>query len=217
VTDRADPATPTPTPSRRGVERALAPKRRQYQAEFDQLVAAARTVICDSGTVDATIGQILAEAGYSTNAFYRHFPSKDALLLELVTQAGANTRSFLEHRLRPLDQPADRIRAWIEGMFSLIGAKAALRANRPFLVAHPRLVERFPDDIEASITLLIRPLVDALAELPDPPAEPAHDARLVYHQVFGILLDRAARNELRDRAEVGRTVAYTLRALGAAI
>ena len=98
-------------------------------------------------------------------------------------------------------------------MFSLIGSATALRANRPFLLAHPRLVERFPEDIEANIAELIGPLGSAIAELPNPPADPSADARLIHHQVFGILLDRAARNERRDRAEVQRVVDYTLRAL----
>jgi AcrR family transcriptional regulator len=207
--------TSTPPVARSGVERALEPRRRRYQAEFDQLVGAARTVMCEQGTVDATISQILSEAGLSTNAFYRHFPTKDDLLLELVSQAGANTRSFLEHRLAPHERPTDRIRAWIAGMLSLIGTQAALRANRPFLLAHPRLVERFPEDIETNIARLIVPLAAAIAELPEPPNDPTDDARLIHHQVFGILLDRAARNERRDRAEVERVTDYTLRALHA--
>lgn len=198
----------------RGVERALEPKRRKYEAEFDRLVSAARDVMSEHASVDPTVGQILAVAGLSTNTFYRHFPTKDDLLLELVTQAGANTRSFLSHRMAREHTPGERIAAWIEGMFDLLRTRSSLAANRPFLVAHPRLIERFPNEIAANIELLVEPLADAIHDLrPESRQHALDDARLVYHQVFGILLDRAATNEVRDVAEVKRVVEYSLRAL----
>jgi AcrR family transcriptional regulator len=201
-------------PSSRGVERALEPRRRKYQAEFDRLVSAARDVMSEHGTVDPTIGQILAVAGLSTNAFYRHFPAKDDLLLELVTQAGANTRSFLNHRMARENAPRDRVIAWIEGMFDLLRTASSLRANRPFLFAHPRLVARFPNEIAANIDLLVEPLAIAIHELrPGSRQHALDDAHLLHHQVFGILLDRAAMDRLSDATEVKRVVQYSLRAL----
>jgi AcrR family transcriptional regulator len=198
----------------RGVERALEPRRVKYQAEFDRLVTAAREVMSAHGTVDATVGQVLAVAGLSTNAFYRHFPTKDDLLLELVMQAGATSRSYLSHRMARADTPRDRIIAWIEGMFDLLRTRSTLRANRPFLLAHPRLVERFPDEIEANIALLLAPLDAAIRDLRTGSDQQSHnDARLIYHQVFGILLDRAAMGRLSDPTEVMSVVDYSLRAL----
>jgi AcrR family transcriptional regulator len=203
-----------PPPRSRGVERALEPTRRKYQAEFERLVSAARDVMSEHGTVDPTIGQVLAVAGLSTNAFYRHFPTKDDLLLELVMQAGANTRSFLSHRMAQQDTPRERVIAWIEGMFDLLGTRSSLRANRPFLFAHPRLVTRFPNEVTANIDLLVEPLAIAIHDLrPGSRQQSLDDAHLLYHQVFGILLDRAAMARLSDAAEVKRVVEYSLRAL----
>jgi AcrR family transcriptional regulator len=200
--------------SSRGVERALEPRRRKYEAEFDRLVSAARDVMREHGTVDPTIGQVLAVAGLSTNAFYRHFPTKDDLLLELVMQAGANTRSFLSHRMAREDAPRDQVIAWIEGMFDLLRTASSLRANRPFLFAHPRLVARFPNEIAANIALLVEPLATAIHDLrPGSRRQSLDDAHLLYHQVFGILLDQAAMDHLSDAAEVKRVVQYSLRAL----
>jgi AcrR family transcriptional regulator len=211
MTGHADAGAGT---SARGVERALEPRRRRYRAEFDRLVSAAREVMSDEGTVDPTVGRILTAAGLSTNAFYRHFPTKDDLLLELVMQAGANTRSYLSHRLAGEDTPRGRVVAWIEGMFDLLRTPSSLRANRPFLLAHPRLVERFPDEIASNIEQLVAPLAAAIEELRPAPGEAAlDDARLVYHQVFGILLDRAAMSRLSDAGETARVVEFSLRAL----
>ena len=198
----------------RGVERALEPTRRKYQAEFDRLVSATRDVMSEHGTVDPTIGQVLAVAGLSTNACYRHFPTKDDLLVELVMQAGANTRSFLSHRMAREDTPRDRVIAWIEGMFDLLRTGSSLRANRPFLFAHPRLIARFPNEIAANIDLLVEPLASAIDDLrPGSHQQSLDDAHLLYHQVFSILLDRAAMDRLSDAAEVKRVVEYSLRAL----
>jgi AcrR family transcriptional regulator len=167
------------------------------------------------GTVDPTVAEILAEAKLSTNTFYRHFPTKDDLLLELVMDAGANTRSYLSHRIDGIDEPAARIATWIEGMFDLLRTTATLAANRPFLLAHPRLVERFPEEVAANAEQLIEPLTTAIAELrPDRPDRALDDAWLIYHQVFGILLDRAAMAQIRDVTEVERVINFSLRALG---
>ena len=213
MTGSTAPARPAPRVT--GVERALGPKRQKYQAEFDLLVTAARGVMTTQGSVDATVAQVLEAAGLSTSAFYRHFPTKDDLLLELVKQAGANTRAFLSHRLDEQTTAPARVRAWIEGMFALLGTKRALRANRPFLLAHPRLVERFPDEIERNIELLVGPLADAIGDIRQPGEAAIGDALLIHHQVFGILLDRAAMNRLTDPTEVERVVEFSFRALRA--
>jgi AcrR family transcriptional regulator len=210
----AEGGTDTTLPSR-AVARALEPRRLKLQAEHDRLVEAAREVMARRGTVDPTVAEILSQAKLSTNTFYRHFPTKDDLLLELVMDAGANTRSYLSHRIEGIEGPAARIAAWIEGMFDLLRTTATLTANRPFLLAHPRLVERFPEEIAANAEKLIEPLTNAIAELrPDRPERTLDDARLIYHQVFGILLDRAAMAQIRDVAEVERVTDFSLRALG---
>jgi AcrR family transcriptional regulator len=207
---------PESAPPRRGVDRALAPVRDRYEREFDRLVSAARAVIARTGTVEPTVGEILREAGLSTTSFYRHFPTKDDLLLTLVMEAAGNTRSYLRHRMATADATA-RIVAWITGMFDLLGTDEALRANRPFLLAHTRLLEAFPDEMGSSVDLLVEPLASAIAEARAqrslPRGKAAHDAALVHHQVFGILLDTASLNRITDQAVVKRVVTYSLRAL----
>jgi AcrR family transcriptional regulator len=210
-------STDTTRRAARGVERALAAKREKYQDEFDRLLAAALRVIRAGGTVEPRVSDILAEAGLSTGAFYRHFPAKDDLLLALVEQAGENTRSFLRHQLSAERDPRRRIAAWIEAMFGLLGNDEHVAMNRPFLLAHPRLMERFPDEIDAMVSLLVQPLADAMRDArtaQDAPAgNPERDARLVHHQVFSILMDRAATRTVTDPREVQAVVDYTLRAV----
>lgn len=201
----------------RGAERALDGRRRKYEAEVERLVAAAFAVMQAKGTASPTVADILAEAGLSTATFYRHFPTKDDLLVTLLERAHERTRAHLEALLAAEAHPADRVTAWVRGLFDLLGTDARVAANRPFLLAHPRLLERFPDEIGAGIDGLVALLADAVAaarlEAGLPPGDAAGDARLAYHQVFGMLVDRAALRRRSEAATVAAVADYTLRAV----
>jgi AcrR family transcriptional regulator len=201
----------------RGPERALEGRRRKYEAEVEQLVAAAFAVMRATGTASPTVADILAEAGLSTATFYRHFPTKDDLLVTLLERAHERTRAHLESLLAAEERPADRVTAWVRGLFDLPGTDDRVAANRPFLLAHPRLLERFPDEIGAGIERLVALLADAIAaaraEARLPPGDPAGDARLAFHQVFGMLVDHAALRTTTTPTTVSRVAGYTLRAV----
>jgi len=201
----------------RGAERALDGRRRKYEAEVERLVGAAFAVMRAKGTASPTVADILAEAGLSTATFYRHFPTKDDLLVTLLERAHERTRAHLEALLAAEARPADRVTAWVRGLFDLLGTDARVAANRPFLLAHPRLLERFPDEIGAGIDGLVALLADAVAaarlEAGLPPGDAAGDARLAYHQVFGMLVDRAALHRRSEAATVAAVADYTLRAV----
>lgn len=201
----------------RGVERALARKREKYEDEVQRLLDATRRVMRGHGTVDPTVNEILAEAGLSTTAFYRHFPTKDDLLLTISLQASATARSYVEHRMAGVADAAARVAAWIEAMLDLLGTEGNLATNRAFLLSHLRLVERFAEEIDAANEPLVALLADAIAEARAdaglPPVDARGEARLVHHQVFAVLLDRAARNRTTDAALDAALVDHTRRAV----
>ena len=205
------------TGSDRAVERALARKRRKYADEVDRLVAAAFRAMRSRDTIEPTVGEILADAGLSTAAFYRHFPAKDDLLLTLLEHAGATTRSYIDHVLAREDDPADRIATWVRGMFDLVRTDELVAANRPVLLAHARLVERFPAEIARNTAALVAPLADAVAEARTarggPRGDPTTDALLTHRLVYGVIGDRAAERRTPDPVEVDAVVSYVLRAL----
>src|SRR5215472_8868178 len=67
------------TPTRR-----LSPARQEkYRAEKQQIVRAAYELIQRDGSKDTSVHDILDAAGLSTRAFYRHFRSRDELVLEM--------------------------------------------------------------------------------------------------------------------------------------
>jgi AcrR family transcriptional regulator len=180
----------------RRVERALARKREKYAGDVERILAAARAVMAARDTFDPTVADILAEARLSTAAFYRHFPTKDDLLLALVEEAGATTRSYLAHRLERAEGPVEQVGTWIAGMCGLLRTAKLVETNRAFLLNHPRLVERFAPELDALIDLLAAPLAQAISEARaaagQPVGDAALDARLIHYQVFAVLIDHAA-------------------------
>ena len=64
------------------------------------------------------VADIVAAAGLSNDAFYRHFPSKDALVAALLEDGTARLTSYLTHQMDKEADPADRVRRWVEGVLS---------------------------------------------------------------------------------------------------
>ncbi len=201
----------------RGVERALASRRHRYEAEVERLVDAAFRTMRDRDTANPSVADILAASGLSTSAFYRHFPTKDDLFVTLLERANAMTARHLADRMAEATDPQARIVEWVRGMLDLLRTDELVVANRPLLLAHPRLLERFPGEILAGFDRLVAPLVDAItqarvdAELPA--GDAALDARLVLQQVMGLLVDAAALRRRVDDTTAQSVASYTLRAV----
>ncbi|CUU54926.1 DNA-binding transcriptional regulator, AcrR family [Parafrankia irregularis] len=161
----------------RGVERALARQRHRYEDEVERLIDATFRVMRERDTANPSVSEILAASGLSTTAFYRHFPTKDDLLLTLLERAHDITRRHIEERLAAESDPVQRIAEWVRAMFDLLRTDDLVVANRPFLLAHPRLLERFPAELGTWFDALVAPLATAIADArraaPGAPAPPA--------------------------------------------
>jgi AcrR family transcriptional regulator len=203
------------TATARRVDRALSTRRERYEDEVKRLLDATFQVMRERDTVNPSVAEILRTAGLSTTAFYRHFPTKDELLVTLLERAHELTRSHLEARLATCADPAERVAEWVRALFDLLRTDELVVANRPFLLAHPRLLEHFPDEIGRGFDALVAPLADAIDQLQAgaDPSGSATDARLAMQHVFGILIDRAALRRTSDGETVDAVVAYTLRAV----
>ncbi len=200
----------------RVVERSLARHRDQYVEEVQRLLDATLAVMHDQETSDPTVGDILARAELSTSAFYRHFPTKDDLLVVVLEEAHALTAAHVEERMATATEPVDRIEQWVRAVLDLARTEESLRRNRALLLAHPRLLQRFPQEISAGFAVLAWPLRSAIADARRqvglPEGDAALDARLALSQVFSLMIDAAAVRTPPGPELVDATVAYTVRA-----
>jgi len=204
--------------ARRSVERSLAERQASYVEEIQDIVDATYRVIERTGTVDPTLRDVLRESGLSTQAFYKHFRSKDELLLLLLDDGRRKLLGYLDHRMEKATSPAGRIRSWVEGVLAQAANPDAAGRTRPFLANRDRLAEHFPAEQQASTDLLVDLLVPELVALPGRKADRAaarRDAEAIYDVTFGALhkyLTHRARPNPRD---VDHLVGFVLAAVGA--
>ena len=80
-----------------------------------QLLACAGEPFAERGGLR---GDIVAAAGLSNDAFYRHFASKDALVAALLEDGADRLVSYLAHQMSKEVTPVGKVRRWVEGVFS---------------------------------------------------------------------------------------------------
>jgi len=200
--------------ARRAAERSIADRQATYVKEIERIVDATHRVIAKSGSFDPPLRDILRESGLSTQAFYKHFRSKDELLLLLLDDGRRQLVGYLEHRMDKATTPAGRVKAWIEGVLAQAGQADAAARTRPWLANQDRLAEQFPDEQQASVDLLVALLADAIKHVtPTRPA--ARDARVVYEAAFGVLHRHLAHGSKPAPAEVDHLVKFCLGAIEA--
>ncbi|HVM66741.1 MAG TPA: TetR/AcrR family transcriptional regulator [Acidimicrobiales bacterium] len=204
------------TLTQRAVARAVASRQEAYADELQRIVEATYRVIGKTGTVDPTLRDILRESKLSTQAFYRYFTSKDELLLVLLDDGARRLEGYLRHRMERAGAPDGQVRAWVGGVLHQAADEGAARRTRPFMANEARLAERFPEEQQASVDLLVGLLVPAVSELAGGrPADARRDADAVYHLAFGALRRHLVRGTQPGRAEVEHLSRFALAGIGA--
>lgn len=90
-----------------------------YEDEVRRLLDAGLTVMARCGTRSRPrVADIVEAAGLSNDAFYRHFPSKDALVAAILDDGAERLRDYLAHQMAKADDPERRVRAWVAGVLA---------------------------------------------------------------------------------------------------
>jgi AcrR family transcriptional regulator len=205
--------------AQRSVERAIERRRATYADEVRRLMQSAFELIRRTGTLEPRVGEIVRDAGLSNQAFYKHFRSKDELLLAVLDDGIGTLRDYLDHRMSKQTSPLHRIRAWISGVLEQALNADAASATRPFAMSRARLLDLFPEEVresEAQLTRLLRGAIEAAAEAGElPHRDSERDARLIYNLAMGWL-----ERELSDRdapapaqADADHLVEFAMRGL----
>jgi len=203
----------------RAISRAISAHRRTAAQDIDRIIEATYRVVERQGTVDPKLRDILDEAGLSTEAFYRHFHSKDELMLVLLGDGRHRLAGYLGHRMDKAGDPLGRIRAWIEGVLAQAVDSGAASRTRPFLANLSRLTERFPEEQRLSVRSLVTLLDEALAAASEAQeittTDPARDALAVYQLVISVMEAHILAGTKPAPGDIEHLVGFCLRALGA--
>lgn len=221
------PTTPPPTPPaealrerplvRAAINRTMEDRYTAAADEIARIVEAAYRVIERTGDVDPKMRDILSEAGLSTQAFYRHFPSKDDLLLVLLDDGRRRLADYLGHQMEKATTPTTRIQAWITGVLAQAVDPAAAARTRPFLSNLGRLAEQHPDEQQASVETVVELLTAAIDDAVAAGAAHSTDARAdalaTYHLVTSAMQTHVLARTSPSKAEIAGYLSYVERAL----
>ncbi len=210
----ADDPVATDDIAARIAQRTLAPRGAEYAGEVRRLLDAGLTVMGRCGTTSRPrVADIVAEAGLSNDAFYRHFPSKDALVGAILEDGAERLVGYLAHQMTKAPAPDDQVRHWVAGVLAqsdeaIASTTLAVLWNGGSAAEGPASGRHFASAPLGA--LLVEPFT-ALGSL-----DPALDASLAAHATLGRLADHLWARTQPDRAELDAITAFCLRAAGAA-
>ena len=143
------------------------PKRADARRNFDRLLAEARCAFAEHGT-DASLEEIARRAGVGIGTLYRHFPTRQALVLAVVR---TRTEALRERAIALLaaSSPADALATWLLEYVRYAGEFRGLADSMADTVTEHEVVgcNRMKDAAGALLARaqragLVRPDVDVL-------------------------------------------------------
>jgi AcrR family transcriptional regulator len=190
------------------VRRTLAKREDQYADEVRRLLDAALEVIRRCGTSSRPrVADIVAGAGLSNDAFYRHFRSKDALVTAILEDGGERLESYLAHQMAKEATPEGQVRCWVRGVLAqadrdIAATTLAVLWNASALGGGPAAGRHFAS---APLSSLLREPFAALGS-----SAPELHAALAAHATLGLLSDCLRQQVQPTRSEVERVTTFCL-------
>jgi len=192
----------------RVAQRTLAGRESSYAEEVRRLLDAALAVMLRCGTTSSPrVADIVAEAGLSNEAFYRHFASKSDLVTALLEDGADRLRNYLAHQMDKERTPQAQVRRWVQGVLSQAEPGIAETTLAVLWNGGSVGIEQASGRHFASAPLAGL-LHEPLAALGSSKVE-LH-ARLAAHATLGMLADHLWQRTQPSRREVDEIIAFCL-------
>jgi AcrR family transcriptional regulator len=202
----------------RAVERAVRVAKERARDDVQLLVASGRKLLHRDGAADMTIADVLTEAGLSTRAFYRHFASKQDLLLAIYDNEVERYRPRLQKRLDAATTAQGGLEAWVDELLAAgFEPRRGERTRAMFTWAIP-LQQEFPAEFAAVREALTAPLEAVLAAgLADgsfPNADPHRHALFIRALTWELVEEHLSGGDIERAAAREQVLGFCLPALG---
>jgi AcrR family transcriptional regulator len=149
----------------------------------EQILATAAALFAERGFHGVSVADLGAACGISGPALYRHFPSKDAMLAEMLVSISEELLEVGRERVREADEPREALHALVNWHIDF-----ALN-NKALIIVQDRDWASLPDDARERVRELQRRYVelwvDQLRAIHR--GLPADRGRAMAHAVFGLL------------------------------
>lgn len=194
--------------------RTLTARGPDYPAEVRRLLDAGREVMRRNGTrARARVADIVAEAGLSNDAFYRHFASKDVLVAAIIEDGTERLQAYLAHQMAKESSAAAKVRRWVDGVLAQ-AADEQVAATTLAVMWNAGNVADQPSGPSAGAALA--PLLrEPFAQLGS--ANPDLDAAMAAHAVMGRMTDHLWQRTRPSRRETSYIVSFWVAAVTAQI
>jgi len=174
-------------------------------SEAERLLDAARALLDRHGLDGLRVDDLLAEAGLSTRAFYRHFSGKGALFLALFDEETRRAAERLWARVDGAPDAPAKVTAWVEGVLALAYDGRLARRTRTFSADRAQLARDFPSEVDQCVRAQRAPLEAAIAGGAADGAFVAVDAaaaaRAIHHLCAGLMADKLWGTDPLSRAD----------------
>ena len=187
----------------------LARRAPDYSNEVRRLLDAALEVMRRCGTTSRPrVADIVAAAGLSNDAFYRHFASKDALVAAILEDGTERLRDYVAHQMAKEPTPEGQVRRWVEGILSQAGDDDIASTTLAVLWNSGSLGAGATSGPPSATDPLARLVVEPFTRMSS--ADPELDASLAAHAIVGRLSDHLWQRARPTRSEIQRMVEFCL-------
>jgi len=187
----------------------LAKRGADYRDEVRRLLDAALEIMGKHGTTArARVADIVTAAGVSNDTFYRHFPSKDSLVVALLEDGTDRLASYISHQMGKEVTPERKVQRWVEGVLSQTREEVAATTLAVLWNGSSVGIGGTAGRHNASVPLAAL-LHDPFTELGS--TTPELDASLVAHATLGKMADYLWARKRPARDEIQRIVEFCLR------
>lgn len=206
-----NPVLPTAT---RIARRSLADREAEYSDEVQRLLDAGLAVMARSGTsASPRVADIVSEAQVSNDAFYRHFSSKEDLVLAVAEAGAERLVSYVSHQMSKQSDPRRQITTWVNCIMQQAADPSIAEPTRAVLWNAASVSDRSRADKNDAYADLAEILIEPLTECGS--NDPRRDADAITATVF-TLLQRFLRDRIEPSQEdINHLIGYCLAAIGA--
>jgi AcrR family transcriptional regulator len=137
-------------------------RRHQPDDEVTLILDGALAVMRRNGYAEASVADILDEAGLSTRAFYRHFDSKDALLRAVYRRDADAVADELRRATEAAPDPVAALEAWLDGFLALFFDQRRAERVAIMVTEGTRRAAGYHEEEERAVAAIVAPLVEVL-------------------------------------------------------
>ncbi|WP_280426288.1 TetR/AcrR family transcriptional regulator [Nocardia carnea] len=194
--------------------KAVAEREAEYAGEIRRLLDAALEQVRRGGpNTRPRVADIVAAAGLSNDAFYRHFRSKDALMAAVLADGAERLADYVAHRMSKESGPEQRVRSWVAAILAQAEPASAADTRAVLCQTGALGVDLVSGQAGSAPQRLAVLLHEPFVELGV--RDPEHCAGLVAYAIVGKLSEYLWSNTEPMPEEVERSAAFCLSAAAA--